>query len=74
MGARPGGRAQGDAVRARHLDLADHAVLIRDGVVVDQGDTLTLTTAEGPFQEYVQQWYDQLDRGAQRSVGTLDLS
>lgn len=60
--------------RLNFLDLADHAVLLRNGMVVDQGTTSALMANEGPFQEYVQQWYDQVDRGGRRGLQALDVT
>ncbi len=60
--------------RLNFLDLTDHAILIRNGMVIDEGATTSLMTNSGPFQEYVQQWYDQLNRGGSRGLRPMDVS
>lgn len=60
--------------RLNFLDLSDHAVLIKDGRIVDEGATSLLLANSGPFQEYVQQWYDQLERNTPRRMRPLDVS
>lgn len=60
--------------RLNFLDLSDHAILIRDGKIVDEGMTTALLAQDGPFREYVQQWYDQLDGGARRGLLSMDVT
>ena len=60
--------------RLNFLDLADYAVLLRNGMVVDQGPTSALIANDGPFREYVQQWYDQVDRGGRRGLQAMDVT
>lgn len=60
--------------RLNFLDLSDHAILIKSGRIVEEGATASLLESNGPFQEYVRQWYDQLDRGAHRGMRQVDVS
>lgn len=60
--------------RLNFLDLSDHAVLIKDGQIIEEGATTSLLAGNGPFQEYVQHWYDQFERGTHRGMRRMDVS
>lgn len=59
--------------RLNFLDLADYAILIKDGKIAEKGDTAELLSRRGLFQDYVHQWYDQLEP-ERRGTHRMDVS
>lgn len=60
--------------RLNFLELCDHAILLKDGQIIDEGATTSLLANKGPFQEFVLHWYEQLDRGAAHQLHRMDIS
>jgi ABC-type multidrug transport system fused ATPase/permease subunit len=59
--------------RLNFLDLADHAILIKDGQIVDEGAPGELIARGGPFQEYVRRWYDEMQGSEPGSLRAADV-
>lgn len=59
--------------RLNFLDLADHAILIKDGQIVDEGAPGELLARGGPFQEYVRRWYDEMQGSEPGSLRAADV-
>jgi len=46
--------------RLNFLDLADHVVLLDNGIVLEEGNPVALRHSGGPFEQFVRHWYAQL--------------